>query len=401
MNENKKQTAVVFIHGFTGGSKTWENDSGEKFKDMLMGEASINEAFDFFEFEYYTSLTDIFDSAPVQELLSILRIPKIFGKKKKIRTNKPIKNLSEHLSSFLRLKLSGYSEVILVAHSMGGLIAKDFILNYEKGDKPKPVGFVSIAVPHKGSLSAQILAPIKNINARELVPLNEYTDSLNNRWIDSRKALPESIYLIAQHDQCVPSVSATPFTLKTAQKFVLEHDHISICKPSSKDDMAYIALKNYLAKRAYTMHMQSTTKISYTNSAPDYNKEIFVIKMILCDIGTKGIDDAKESFFNAEVITKAADKDDQEMLLELQSKVLSLYRQSYNKYTNLGLSSNEVFSQVHEKLLEEDSKSLEISVNYINFLHKKGLLHQLANKLCTSVIWSDDTTIKDIMSYSK
>jgi esterase/lipase len=401
MNETTKKIAVVFVHGFTGGNKTWQNDSGQKFKDMLASDTKLNAAFDFYEYEYYTSLIDFFDSAPVQEILGLLRIPKFFGHKKKVRNNKPIKKISEALGTFLRLKLKNYSEVILIAHSMGGLVAKDFILNHEKGDKPKPIGFVSVAVPHKGSLSAQILAPVRNINAKELTPLNEYTDELNNRWIDSRKSLPDSIYLIAQYDQCVPSVSATPFTLKAAEKPVLEHDHVTICKPSSTEDLAYDAVKTFLSKIARNANLQSQLKISYSDAAPDYDKEIFVIKMILCDIGAKGIDDAKESFFNAEIISKAADEDDQEMLLEIQSKVLSLYRLTYNQYSSDEAIPNDIFSKVHEKLLAEDSGVLSVSVKYINFLHKKGLLHQIANRLCTTVVWSEDTTIHDILSHAK
>jgi len=396
-----KKIAVVFVHGFTGGNKTWENSGGMKFKDLLEENPNLHENFEFFEFEYYTKILDVFDSAPVQEILGFLKIPKFLGFKKKIRGNKPIRQISDSLSTFLRLKLKAYDEVVLVAHSMGGLITKDFILNHQKGDKPKPIGFVSIAVPHKGALSSLILAPIRNINSKELTPLNEYSDNLNNKWTDRRNNLPESIYLIAQHDQCVPLVSATPFTLKAAEKFFVEHDHVSICKPETKDDLSYDAVESFLNKVAHQANMIAATKISYADTSPDYNKEIFVIKLILCDIGDKGIDDAKESFFNAEIISKAADLEDKEILKELQSKVLSLYRQTYNQYATAGNLPNEIFTKVHSTLLDEDSKALSVSVRYINFLHKKGLLHQLANKLCTTVVWSDETSLADIMKLSK
>lgn len=126
----------------------------------------------------------------------------------------------------------------------------------------------------------------------------------------------------------------------------------------------------------------------------DYDKEIFVIKLILEGIHPKGIEDAKESFFSAEIVSKAANKKDQDLLIDLQQRVLSLYRQSYAGVAHK--SSIDIFKDVHTNLLQEDEKVLHIGLRYINFLHKKGLLQQLANKLDTTVVWSDSTTVEDI-----
>jgi carbamoylphosphate synthase small subunit len=142
--------------------------------------------------------------------------------------------------------------------------------------------------------------------------------------------------------------------------------------------------------------MLKLAKIQYTLEDPTYEKEIFVIKMILCDIGNMGVDDAKECFFQAEIISKAANRQDREVLIDLQKKVLSIYRQKYNKYSGNGETPNEIFSQVHDAILEHDSTSLSVGVDYINFMHKKGLLHQLANKLCKTVIWSDSTNLDEV-----
>lgn len=53
MSETKKPVAVVFVHGFTGGSSTWKNVGGEKFKDLLLTEDDLSEVFDMVEFEYF------------------------------------------------------------------------------------------------------------------------------------------------------------------------------------------------------------------------------------------------------------------------------------------------------------------------------------------------------------
>ena len=124
--------------------------------------------------------------------------------------------------------------------------------------------------------------------------------------------------------------------------------------------------------------------------SPDYDKEIFVLKMIVCDIGPKGIDDAKDCFFNAEIISKAANKNDAEEMRQLQQKVLSIYKQKYNEFFETGSTPNHVFSQIHSEIVAQDSLALKSSVASLNFLHKKGLLHQLANDMKETVIWSDD-----------
>ncbi len=391
------KTAVVFIHGFTGGDETWKNPSGVKFSEMLRNDSDLNKDFEFFEFTYYTKLVDFFTSAKFQKILNVIplinRLPGITGR---VRTNKPIAQLSEQLSTFLDLELGEFNEVVLIAHSMGGLIAKDHILNYEPGHGPKPTGYISIAVPHKGALSALILGPANNVNTKELTPLSEYSDALNNRWVEQKQNLPPTLYMLAQHDECVVKESALPFTVQKADRATVDHDHTSICKPISPKDLPFLAVKKFLQNITYVKIMTTLASDSSLSSMPDYDKEIFVLKMIVCDIGNKGVSDAKDCFFSAEIISKAANKKDAAELRELQTKVLSLYKQKYNLCTGKKMEANDIFAEVHAEITAQDSGVLKSTVSYINFLHKKGLLHQLANNMRDDVIWSDNTNFNEI-----
>ena len=384
-----KKIAVVFVHGFTGGVGTWVNASGTSFSNLLRADSEIDSNFDFYEFDYYTKVHDLFKSAPVTRVLSLLGLGD--GKVKK---NQPIRRLSELLATYVRTALSDYESVVLIGHSMGGLIVKDFILKFESGDGPEPIGYLSFAVPHKGSISAYLLGSF-NVNAKELQPLSEYSDRLNNDWIDSKGSLPRAQYYIALHDECVTEVSALPFNVKKADKFVFEHDHVSICKPADSSDLVFIRTVKFLKECAYDLSMKGVAATVFVPESSSYEKEIFVIKMILADIGDKGVEDAKGSFFHAEIITKAADQRDRKKLQELQAKVLSLYQQSYNANSG-AVEPNQVFARVHELLLEQDSKVLASGVDYINFMHKKGLLHQLANKPNMQVVWSDDFGVDEV-----
>lgn len=391
MGNKTRPLAVIFVHGFTGGSETWSNSQSVKLKDMLLEEPELSEQFDMLEYEYFTTITDIFHADIVQKAISL------FGFKPKVRYNRPIKSLAHELMTFIQLNADEYEGIVLVGHSMGGLICKEVILSQIRGERPEIIGYGSIAVPHKGSLDSMIFAAF-NINSKELVPLNAYNSELNNRWIDNKAKLPESVYVIGQHDQYVPEASGLPFTTKSLN---IPHDHNTICKPESKEDSSYKAIMKFLKKIAKIRKMHELSNISYEEASPDYNKEIFVIKMILCDIGEKGMDDAKESFFNAEIITKAADEEDKALLKNLRTKVISLYRQTFNYYDSQKSTSNTIFAEVHQKLLSEDRHSLEAGASYINFLHKKGLLHQAANSLCTNVTWSSATKIEELRGMLK
>ncbi|MBX8517657.1 hypothetical protein K5D69_23525 [Pseudomonas cichorii] len=389
-----KKIGVVFIHGFTGNAVTWMNSSGERFCDMLSSETQICEEYELFEFHYYTQIVDIFKSATVQNLKKILNKIPFVSFDTKVQKNKPIRYLSNQLNSYLRTELEDFDEVVLVAHSMGGLIAKDHILNYVPGEGPRPIGYVSMAVPHKGSIGALLLSPSANVNAKEMQPLSEYADALNTEWYERKDELPKCVYLIATHDECVPEVSSLPYKVKTADKFTLNHDHTSICKPDNKKDLSYKRVKRFLEEISYHKSMTSIASVEYLGDDDSFNKEAFVIKLILSEVGEMGVEDAKASFFHAEIISKAARKDDKEHLIDLQTKVLSIYRQTFNG--NRAKTADKIFLAVHKELRDQDDKLLSCAVKYINFLHKGGLLHQLANKVDRTVIWDKNVTDDDV-----
>lgn len=389
-----QKIGVVFIHGFTGGADTWVNRAGERFGEMLSSEAHIDNEFEFFEFDYYTQVLSVFKSASVQNIKKILNKIPLVSFDTRVKKNKPIRYLSNQLNSYLRTELDQFQEVVLIAHSMGGLIAKDHILNYVPGEGPRPIGYISMAVPHKGSISALLLAPTANTNAKEMQPLSEYSDSINMEWYERRDELPKCVYFIATHDECVSEVSSLPYKVKTSDKFTLDHDHTSICKPASKQDHSYRRVKKFLEDISYQKSMTGIASLDYFSDDSSFDKEVFVIKLILSKVGEMGIEDAKASFFHAEIISKAARRDDKEQLLDLQKRVLSIYRQTYN--SNRSKSADEIFCAVHKELRDQDDHLLSCAVKYINFMHKGGLLHQLANKVDRTVIWDDNVRNEDI-----
>ena len=68
--------------------------------------------------------------------------------KAKTRKNLPIEEISNLLSSQIKYKCSDHSNVILIGHSMGGLVAKKFLLDdLHENPNSKVKIYVSLATP--------------------------------------------------------------------------------------------------------------------------------------------------------------------------------------------------------------------------------------------------------------
>ncbi|ALM89540.1 ABC-three component system protein [Alteromonas stellipolaris] len=395
------KTLVVMVHGLTGGDKTWVNEeSGAAFPDLLAENDKIRHKVDLIEFDYFTKIVNLTQNVVTNSFVGLInKVPGLNFNKPKIRKNSSIDSLTNALATFLEVESEGYDSIVFICHSMGGLIAKNFILNHladEYDDINLPViGYISLATPHRGAFPALILGPI-NVNSKELKPLNKDMTTLNDLWVDKFDNLPKSYYIEAQHDECVGELSATPNTTKKFKSKTLPVSHSEICKPTDSKSQTYKAVNKYLIDILHSHSQKKLTQTEYDSSEHSYDKEIFVIKMALASIEEKLIEDAKESFFHAELIMKSAKKSELETFNELKTKVISLYR-TYGSCKGIK-SNSEVVKEIHSKIVELDKSSLDCIVDYLNFLHKKGILHQEANKLNLKINWCEKVTINAIES---
>jgi hypothetical protein len=393
------KTLIVMVHGLTGGEQTWLNEeSGASFPGLLANETKINENVDFIEFDYFTKIVNLTQNVFANSIVGLVnKVPGLNFRKPKIRKNSSIESLTSSLATFLEGESDDYDSIVFICHSMGGLIAKNFILNhlaeeYEDIDLPV-IGYISLATPHRGSFPALILGPV-NVNAKELKPLNKDMTALNDLWVDSFDNLPKSYYVEAQHDECVGSLSATPNTTKKFKSKTLQVSHSEICKPSDSKSLTFKIVSKYLLEIIHSYNQKKLTETEYESDVYSYDKEIFVIKMALASIEEKLIEDAKESFFHAELIMKSAKKNEIEVFKELRSKIISLYR-TYGSCKGTK-SNSEVVKEIHSKIVELDKTSLDCIVDYLNFLHKKGILHQESNRMNLNINWCDSVTINSL-----
>lgn len=246
IDKRGKDRLVLFIHGFTGGKETWENSKGESFPELLMKDKEIYDNYDFAYFTYYTKLISV-------KTTNILK--KMFYKNEKYKKNVSIETLSYLLGSDIRLNCEKYNSIIIVAHSMGGLIAKSYILEEEKNGRSKIDYFISLAVPHNGSNWAVLGQKLKNPQVNNLMPLDDSIRRLNEKWIERDN--DDALYVVGIFDEIVVENSGIP--LKTSTKNIerCENDHTTISKPDSTSENNYLVvyktLLNLNAKKKQKM----------------------------------------------------------------------------------------------------------------------------------------------------
>lgn len=402
-----KNVAIVFVHGIGGSNDTWINPSGTSFLSLLAEEPQIAANCDLFSFEYYSKLTEAFDGVVAREVSNWLSRLPLIGKisglstaKKKVKRNQPIEMLARNLSSYLRTKTKDCKYVILVGHSMGGLVAKDLICR-DLDDNTKLhniLGFISIAVPHKGSLKALLISWAGNVQLQGLEPLDRYTIELDGKWTKLNSRLPPTIYLVAQNDEAVEPHVAAPQNVPKDAIFHFEEDHSSICKPENKMALTYQAVRDAIVSFISKNLQEVALKNEDSQEPPPYDKQIFVLKLIIADIQKGLIDDAKQSFFSAEILVRVVSDEDRENLKQLYSLVLSMYRTEFADHLYNQESSTQFLAKIHKTIFSNNDTSLKTTINHVHFMHKQGLLHQLANEKTDKVIWTRKFNPDDLES---
>ncbi|MEY7286942.1 ABC-three component system protein [Klebsiella pneumoniae] len=389
--KNNAKHLILFIHGLKGGSDTWAVDKITSFPQLICEDEDFCDAFDIACFEYFTNFTNTYGKS--RNLLAGL-----FTSLTKKEVNLPVDELSELLVGECQINLSDYSNIIFVAHSMGGLIAKSCIIKMHERDLSHNItGFISLAVPHSGSETASWASMVSsNVQLGDLSVFSKETDSLNRRWVKLPK-LPELKFLYGSYDSIVVKASAIPVQVSAKESIAVQEDHSTICKPKDRDSNVYLIVK----KLALEIH----NKTELISSSPEfkddkqYDNEFFVLKMIVADVHSDISKHAKEYYYNAELARNIFTSDrDRETLSVLYRKIREIYQTQYHDSIANHNTANQLLAAIHKKIEDEDKVKLSSLLDTLDSVHKKGMLHQLANKLDRDIIWSPDTSLDSLDS---
>jgi tetratricopeptide (TPR) repeat protein len=228
------KTSVVFVHGFTGDSGTWGN-----FPQLLQQDSTLKD-YEFHFWEYGSTLN-----------LSYI-VTKYFW-----TDDAPIDVIGQSLRTFLQANADDADRLMLVAHSMGGLVAQAFVLEEIAKQSGKYLDrlteIVLCGTPSAGLPAGLFGSPLKN----QIADMNAYgvfIQKLRAAWsleVDGKRSDPKRpakfrlTPIAGERDKFVPlPTSIGPFKLD--ENFIVPGDHVSMVKPVSHSDVVYRIIRQRL-----------------------------------------------------------------------------------------------------------------------------------------------------------
>ncbi len=394
-NLEKVDTIVIFIHGFIGGEETWIKDNGSKplINSVFRADTSFKKKIDVGLFLYHTKLLEFFPK--------MVGLVKLLAKSKN-RKNLPIESLSDLLSTHLKYRCSEYENIILIGHSMGGLVAKQFILNDIKQNSTSKVKlYMSLATPHSGSdLATYGKNIISNCQVKDLAPLSDKINDLNAEWVQC-KSLPQRFYAQGLSDDIVPKVSGVSLDRDKIEPIYSDDDHFSIIIPDNDDDVIVHALRKELGDYIKNKEIQEIENKETFVDEGQYDEEIFVLKLLMADVHDNLVGNSKQAFYSAEFTVRKLNRlgVDVKELTSLYEKVKELFILEFGDLLNGTLkNSSALVTAIHKKILSEDKNHLKSFYTQLESFQKFGMLQQLAS-IDDDIWWAKDNDIKTLEEF--
>ncbi|UUI62304.1 esterase/lipase family protein [Aeromonas salmonicida] len=141
-------------------------------------------------------------------------------------------------------------EIILVGHSLGGLVIRRMLLRLDaKGTSHNIRKVCFFDVPHEGSGFAKVGKHIALLNRhlKSLASNSTELDDLNEQWID--KKLDEHLNILSiidANETVVSAMSSKSIFRHHPIETINEVNHSSIVKPNSENDTVVLLLKSFI-----------------------------------------------------------------------------------------------------------------------------------------------------------
>ncbi len=232
-NDPERQSLLVFVHGFNSS----KDSAWGRFPDLLMSDPDFAD-FNIHRFGYPTN---------------------------RCRQVSDIRNQGEFLASYLSSILTGerprYRQVVLVGHSMGGLVILHALLKLERDNYPMlkktDLKVLTFGTPFLGVQNTDgLLLICPNRQVKDMTALNDTLGILGREWtqrfnqgsgLGMRDTPQVPLYAFrGTEDRFVSATSACGHTLSSCES--VDGDHDSIVKPSSQNHLAYQKLKQVVTR---------------------------------------------------------------------------------------------------------------------------------------------------------
>lgn len=199
---------LIFIHGWNGDDTTWK-----KFPDFVEKDNRFRDVDRW-----------------------IINYPTYFNERQL-----DLKGLSNWIQKGYKVKeLHRCKKVAIIAHSMGGIVARRTIINMELSPDRNNVGrLIEIATPHNGSAYATLasLLGISEELTYDLQPKSKFLEDLQHDWDKMKDTRPSSFCYSSPKDSIVSQESAF-FDCDNSWPYP-KWGHMELVKPDNPTDDRY------------------------------------------------------------------------------------------------------------------------------------------------------------------
>ena len=251
---------IVFVHGLSGDRHTTWNAPGGAFWPQWLAD----------EFDHINVYLAGYDSSAFAGIL--------------LGSGASIQDLATTLADGLISRPRQADDIILVTHSLGGLIVKQMLRRCADSADSRFLGLaqkvravVFLGTPHQGAQLASafdvVLRPFKSTASRQLAYSGPDLLDLNNFF--SNYAVREKIIVRPFYEtekthgvHIVDRVSANP-NVHGAEPIAVQANHIDICKPTSDQAPVYLSvceLLRSLPSRGRSLAITTSNAITVTDT---------------------------------------------------------------------------------------------------------------------------------------
>jgi pimeloyl-ACP methyl ester carboxylesterase len=300
---------IVFVHGLSGSrygkDSTWGEFPAFIFADFPLLDVGL--------YEYQT-----------------------LSARWRLRESLDLKKEAQVLADLIRDELSNYVSVILVGHSMGGLLCKAaisrLVVNNEKDILSRISGLILMATPQLGSMRVPNWLGKFSTDFQALKPHGEFISEINNTFenhleFDERIAGVDRVTIptwavLGASDFWVDQMSAG-IGLAARRKKIARGSHTEIVKPKDKDGGIYSWVRDRievcLSRFKYDVFIASAMAGLATEEDYRVNRNIILeLQQQLRDTCN-----FQSTFYAGQALTSKAEFDAQDLSLEEDIRALS------------------------------------------------------------------------------
>jgi predicted alpha/beta hydrolase family esterase/tetratricopeptide (TPR) repeat protein len=221
---------VLFVHGMGGSEETWG-----RFRNLIEDDLELKKVVQVEFFSYPTGTLRWFNRWRYLEL----------------------EDLSEALGTAVNNRFGSFERIILVCHSMGGLLCKKYVAQtVAQNDTFRIAGILFFATPHTGAELAGVsdMLSREHAHAKQVRPNSVFLEQLNRDWINLRcETKLDTTYVIAGQDSIVDKTSAGG-PPGSRRELIPDRGHIDVVKPNNSNELAFLILKTTVRRILNEQH---------------------------------------------------------------------------------------------------------------------------------------------------